>query len=189
MNLKVNGNKVDPAKYNRLVDLVNSALLRSGVGYQIHRNTGGTVLELNKRIAERIYKPLEMVLVRNEEGNEMIRVYPSTLAGGSSVDLGFADGDDPAYLLSPATGVLQGGITIDETGQVTSRWLEIVDSLTTNTEDTFYVQIGIVGLDDETGQWTLFNTRYGPIDCAICRNWFSNPAQYTVNWSFATIEY
>jgi hypothetical protein len=46
MNLKVNGDRFDKVKYNRLVEVVNSALVNSGVGYKVRRNAGGTVLDI-----------------------------------------------------------------------------------------------------------------------------------------------
>lgn len=106
-----------------------------------------------------------------------IRVYASTLAGGSSADIGFADGDDPPYLFSPLVGVVQGGLTIDTDGKITSRWLEIVASLSDDTDDTFYVEIGTVAQDDD-GNWTTSNSRYGPINATICRNWFAAEAPF-----------
>jgi hypothetical protein len=114
-----------------------------------------------------------------------IRVYPSTLAGGSSTDIGFTEGDDPAYLLTPSEGVLQGGITIDgTTGEVTSRWLEIVSELGTDDDTTFYVEIGTVAAGETEGSWIVSNSRYGPIHAQICRNWYAGAAPYFgLNWS------
>jgi hypothetical protein len=109
-----------------------------------------------------------------------VRVFPSTLAGGSSTDLGFAMADNPPYLLTAKEGIVQGGITIDATGAVTSRWLEIVETLTEDTDTEFYVEIGTVAEQD--GNFTVSNSRYGPIDANICRDWFSNPPTYSVTF-------
>lgn len=112
-----------------------------------------------------------------------IRVYPSTLAGGSSTDLGFAAGDDPPYLLTASAGILQGGITIDGDGAITSRWLEIVASLSADTSTNFYVEIGTVAAGETAGTWIVTNSRYGPIAATICRNWFAAEAPfYGVTW-------
>ena len=113
--------------------------------------------------------------------NWKIRVYPSTLAAGSSTDLGFATGDNPPYQLDAAEGIVQGGITIDSDGVVTARWLEIVNTLSEDTETDFYVEIGTVSKVDDA--FVVSNSRYGPIDANICRNWFTNPPTYGVTFN------
>jgi hypothetical protein len=115
-----------------------------------------------------------------EDDEPMVRVRASTLAGGSATDLGFASADSPPYLLPASAGVVQGGITIDANGGVTSRWIEIVAELSADTEDTFHVEIGTVAELDEG--WRANNSRYGPIDVQICRDWFANPPRYGVTF-------
>jgi hypothetical protein len=133
-------------------------------------------------------RPFELSIVdvsETETPEWKVRVLPSTLAGGSSTDLGFAFADDPPYLLTAEEGVLQGGITIDEEGAVTSRWLEIVEQLSADTETNFHVEIGTVQAL-EGGGFDVTNSRYGPIDANICRDWFSNPPTYGVTFISAT---
>lgn len=130
-------------------------------------------------------KPFELTVSSStgEDPVPMIRVAASTLAGGSSTDLGFEPGDDPPYLLSPSAGVLQGGITIDTDGNVTSRWLEIVGSLSAGDASTYYVEIGTISQDPETDAWVVSNSRYGPIGVQICRNWYAYAEPfYGVSW-------
>jgi hypothetical protein len=110
-----------------------------------------------------------------------VRVLPSTLAGGSSTDLGFALADDPPYLLTASEGIVQGGITINTSGQVTARWIEIVEELDEGNSTTAYVEIGTVQAL-EGGGFSVSNSRYGPINANICRNWFSSPPTYGVSW-------
>jgi len=110
-----------------------------------------------------------------------VRVLPSTLAGGSSTDLGFALADDPPYLLTAEEGIVQGGITIDATGAITSRWLEIVEELSADTNTEFHVEIGTVQ-EPEENVFEVSNSRYGPIDANVCRDWFSNPPTYSVTF-------
>ena len=125
---------------------------------------------------------LEVVNVsETEESDWRVRVYPSTLAGGSSTDLGFALADDPPYLLTASEGIVQGGITINTSGQVTARWIEIVEELDQGNASTAYVEIGTVQALEEGG-FSVSNSRYGPINANICRNWFSNPPAYGVSW-------
>lgn len=124
-------------------------------------------------------RPFELELVSDNNGPQ-IRVYASTLAGGSATDIGFAEGDDPPYLLAAEAGVVQAGLTIDQEGNVTSRWIEIVEQLSEDTETEFYVEIGTVSEQD--GKFTASNSRYGPIDANICRDWFSNPPTYSVTF-------
>jgi hypothetical protein len=129
-------------------------------------------------------RPFQLSLVdvsETETPEWKVRVLPSTLAGGSSTDIGFALADDPPYLLTAEEGIVQGGITINATGAVTSRWLEIVSSLSADTETNFYVEIGTVQ-EPEENVFEVNNSRYGPIDAQICRNWFSNPPTYGVTW-------
>lgn len=123
--------------------------------------------------------PFELEVVSDNNGPH-IRVYASTLAGGSATDIGFAEGDDPPYLLAAEAGVVQAGLTIDQEGNVTSRWIEIVEQLSEDTETEFYVEIGTVAEQD--GKFTVSNSRYGPIDANICRDWFSNPPTYSVTF-------
>lgn len=113
-----------------------------------------------------------------------IRIYPSTLDGGSSVDLGFTEGDpSPGYLFTVAAdGVIYGVITIDdETGEVTSKSLGSGSTLPTDDETTFHVEIGTYDVDDDI--LTVANSRYGPIGVNVCRDWFSNPATYGVSFT------
>ena len=121
-----------------------------------------------------------------------IRVIPSTLTGGSSTDLGFSPGDNPKYFLDPSEGVLVGGISWDPTtGEITTRWLEIKSTFPTSDEvpdGTDYVEIGTVHWvaddSDAGGHWTASNSRYGPINATICRNWFASEAPYFgCSWS------
>lgn len=130
-------------------------------------------------------KPFQLEVVdvsepEDETPDWRVRVYASTLAGGSSTDLGFALADDPPYLLEAQEGFLQGGITIDEEGNVTSRWLEIVAELSADTATQFHVEIGTVQELEEG--FSVSNSRYGPIDVQICRDWFSNPPTYSVSF-------
>lgn len=111
-----------------------------------------------------------------------IRVVASTIAGGTSADLGFANGDDPPYLLTPSTGKVFGGITINSaTGAVTSRFLNLAGAIPADSNTTFYVEIGTVGF--VSGNWIVSNSRYGPITAQICRNWFNATAPFwSVTW-------
>jgi len=118
----------------------------------------------------------------SEDPDWRVRVLPSTLAGGSSTDLGFALADDPPYLLAAEEGIVQGGITIDATGAITSRYLEIVPELSADTNTEFHVEIGTVQ-ELEDGGFDVSNSRYGPIDANVCRDWFSNPPTYSVTFS------
>lgn len=120
-------------------------------------------------------KPFELVLTNHPDSpsTKVIRIVSSTLAGGSAADLGFNLGDDPISFFSPMAGVVQGGIQIDPSdGSIIDRWLDLVEELGENTATIFYVEIGTVGGDAEAG-WTVSNSRYGPIDATICRNWFA----------------
>ena len=128
--------------------------------------------------------PFELSTVNegtSEAPDWRVRVMPSTLAGGSSTDLGFAVGDNPPYLLTAEEGILQGGITIDSTGEITSRYLEIVPELIADTNTEFHVEIGTVQ-EAEDGGFDVTNSRYGPIDANVCRDWFSNPPTYSVTF-------
>lgn len=124
-------------------------------------------------------RPFQLSVV-NDAGWK-VRVYPSTLAGGSSLDLGFSLGDDPPFLLNAEDGIVEGKITIDEEGNVVERSLQLVSNLSLNTTTDFHVEIGTVRrLLNNT--FIVANSRYGPIDAQICRNWFSNPPTYGVTF-------
>jgi hypothetical protein len=106
-----------------------------------------------------------------------VRVYPSTIAGGTSAELGFQLADNPPFLLDVRNGILQGKITINEMGEVTGRDLELVQSLGADTTTQFHIEIGTVqGV-------AVSNSCYGPIGATICRDWFSNPPTYSVTFS------
>jgi hypothetical protein len=168
--------------WNQLVESVQSAQLTAIVGGTIARTPNGTSLWIRPAdSAAAAVKPFQLI-VTSSGGDPKIRVIPSTLAGGSSTDVGFAAGDDPPYLLDPAEGVLVGGITWDPTvgPPITSRWLEIKDHFPTSDEvpdGTDYVEIGTVHWvaddSDAGGHWTVTNSRYGPINASICRIWFA----------------
>lgn len=148
----------------------------------------GLAANFDGKTAAITIRPFELQVVNASETatpDWRVRVYASTLAGGSATDIGFSEGDDPPYLLAAEAGVVQAGLTIDQEGNVTSRWLEIVEQLSEDTETEFYVEIGTVAEQD--GKFTVSNSRYGPIDANICRDWFSNPPTYSVTF-FAVAE-
>lgn len=174
---------VTDKQFQDLKKQVDSDRLCLGIGYDLKRTAAGTTLRIKRPQHSTDPYPFKMQMVSDELGDPKIRVYASILGDGSSTDLGFAEGDDPPYLLTPSAGVLQGGITINVYGGITSRWLEIVEELSTDTEDTFYVEIGTIAYDTEAETYSVTNTSYGPLYCTICRNWFSNPAEYTVAWN------
>jgi hypothetical protein len=164
----------------RITRVVNGTFrkLPGGTEITVAPQRGGTSTQATTR-------PFEMFVVNvgtEQSPDWKVRVLPSTLAGGSSTDLGFALADDPPYLLDASEGVLQGGITIDAEGVITSRWLEIVETLTPDTATEFHVEIGTVAYDAETETWSVENSRYGPIDANVCRDWFSNPPSYGVTF-------
>ena len=121
-------------------------------------------------------RPFQLVDA-SEGATNKVRVFASTIAGGSATDLGFAEGDDPPYLLTVSgTGVVWGGITIDTAGAVTSRWIDSGASLPADEDDTFHVEIGTYSV--AAGQLTVSNSRFGPIEAGICRNWFAAEAPF-----------
>ena len=166
--------------------------LQPGVGYTLKNSPGGASLVVKKQHGGgpgAAPQPLQLEITTDPDDTshppeQKIRVYASTVAGGSSTDIGFSEGDSPGYFLELEAGVVQAGITInDTTGEVTSRWIERVESLTADepTTGTYYVEIGTVGDEDDT--WTVSNSRYGPIGASVCRNWFAASAPfYGVTW-------
>ena len=178
-------------KWNALVDTIRRSTVTSLSGGSLHVTDGGTSLVIPPRFGgggNSASQPFELSVEMSagETPTPMIRVIPSTLAGGSSEDLGFSSGDDPHYLLAPSEGVLIGGISWEPTtGVIGTRWLEIQATFPdpeTVADGTDYVEIGTVHwVDDESdagGHWKVTNSRYGPIDATICRNWFATEAPY-----------
>jgi hypothetical protein len=147
-----------------------------GLAAALPAGKGGTTITL---------RPLQLSII-NESTTESpdwkVRVLPSTVAGGSAIDLGFSEGDDPPFLLEAAEGVVQAIVTIDEAGTVIDRAIEIAETLTADTDTEFHVEIGTASYDGETETWSVNNSRYGPIDATICRDWFSNPPTYSVTF-------
>lgn len=129
-----------------------------------------------------------------------IRIVASTLAGGTSTDIKsgpsgstiFSPADTPPYVVSPShtSGVIQGGIEVTESGEVTSRWIEAVPGLsspsTIGTSKRHYVEIGTFIKESDPLRYTVSNSRYGPIEAGICRDWFSNPPTYGVSFESPT---
>jgi hypothetical protein len=129
-------------------------------------------------------RPFELKIINTSQTQNPIwniRIYPSTLVGGSSLDLGFSLGDDPPFLLDAEDGIVEGKITIDEDGNVVDRTIQIVANLSANTLTDFYVEIGTV-VQLQGGGFSASNSRYGPIDANICRDWFTNPPTYGVTF-------
>lgn len=111
--------------------------------------------------------PFSLHLIKNTSGIITgVRILPSTLGGGSSLDLGFSNGDTPPKMFTLMAGVVQGHITIDSTtGAITARAIALVSTLGTNSETDFYVEIGSVG---QQSTWAVSNQLYGPINVQIC---------------------
>ncbi|MEI6491596.1 MAG: hypothetical protein WCO94_03525 [Verrucomicrobiota bacterium] len=171
-----------------------------GPGIRINEGTNGFTISVEKGDSPDVQdspKPFQLFVATDPADTSVpptpkIRVIPSTLAGESSTDLGFSTGDDPKYFLDPSEGVLVGGITWDTgTGEITSRWLEILSTFPDPSgvaDGTDYVEIGTVHwvADDSEagGHWTVSNSRYGPINATICRNWFAAEAPFFgCSWS------
>lgn len=127
--------------------------------------------------AQRIIFPLqlEVVLVDNAY---FIRVYASTIVGGTEADAGFSVGDIPPFLLPAATGYVQATVRINGDGEIIARSIDIVGDISEDTYTDFHCIIGTVVSVD--GAPVVNNLRYGPIDGKVCRNWFSNPPTYSM---------
>ena len=159
----------------------------AGPGIRITEGTNNLIISADRSAggsgaAE--VKPFQLSVVMSDDETPvpMIRVVASTLAGGSSTggtpDLDFSEADIPPFLLTPAVGVLVGGITINETtGAITSRWLEILSEMPADEDDTFYIEIGTVA-QDEDDVWYVNNSCYGPVGVVICRNWFASAVPF-----------
>ncbi len=115
-------------------------------------------------------RPFQLTDARDEDGLK-VRIHASTL-GGELPD-GFSDGDEPPYIVSvTGNGKIWGGISInDSTGEITGRWLDKGTTVPANTTTEKYVLIGSWWSTGDT--LLLSNSRYGPIDVDICRNWFA----------------
>ena len=185
------GQKLKAADLQALVTAIRANRILPGTGIRVTGSPNGTTISANIPRASQSGggkpQPFELLVASTggESPEPRIRIMPSTLAGGSSTNLGFSEGDDPQYLLAPAEGHIVGGITIDSSGEITSRWLEIKSDMPENTSDTFYVEIGTVGHASvgDTASWVVSNSCYGPISVTVCRNWFAaDPPFYSVTW-------
>ncbi len=189
------GSKLWAADLQSLADAVRANRVLPGAGIRITGGLNGTTVaaDIPRSGADAAARhPFQLVVTtdpadKSDNPAPKIRVRPSTLAGGSSTDLGFSEGDDPGYYLDPAQGVLVGGITFNTgTGEITSRWLEIKGEFPNPDEvadGTDYVEIGSVAWNNAKQAWIVSNSRYGPIEATICRNWFAAEAPYFgVNW-------
>ncbi len=160
-----------------------------GRGITLRQTGQGTAIDLAASVprgggTSTTIRPFELAVVNVSETQTpawKIRVYPSTLAGGSSTDVGFELADEPPFLLDADEGVVQGGITVNAEGVVTDRWIEIANTLNPDTETDFYVEIGTVQQLPQN-RVAVTNSRYGPIDANICRDWFTNPPTYGVTF-------
>jgi len=185
------GDKLRAADLQLLADAVRANRVLPGTGIRITGSPNGTTVAVvvgrSAPPGSSSIQPFQLMVASTEGENPTpcIRVAASTLAGGSSADLGFSEGDDPPYLLTPSKGVLVGGITIDgTTGDVTSRWLNIESTMPEDDGTTFYVEIGTVTDGESPGTWIVSNSRYGPVFAQICRNWYAAEAPFFgVNWS------
>lgn len=155
----------------------------SGIGTMVYDAPGGRPVNAigGSSTSSLFYEPFRLISTDNgaDPISLRIRITASTLGGGSSEDLGFAEGDDPPYLLTPSGsgGFVWGGITVDQTdGTITSRFLDIGASVPEDTATEFYVEIGSYVIDADT--LTVSNSRYGPINATICRNWFASESPF-----------
>ena len=187
------GEKLKAADLQTLADAVRANRVLPGVGIRVTGSPNGTTVAANipRSAADAAtLQPFQLIVAidpadTSDTPAPKIRVLPSTLAGGSSTDLGFSEGDDPAYYLEPSEGMLVGGITFDTaTGAITSRWLEIKSEFPNTDEDgTDYVEIGTVAWSSNKKAWVVSNSRYGPIAAQICRNWYAAEAPFFgVTW-------
>ncbi len=185
---------IGPDRWNSLVSAVQSAMVTDFLGGTFERTDGGTILWTDESTESAASAPLPLPFqlsvtsgLTDPEDPEspvipMVRVYPSTLAGGSSTDLGFSEGDDLPYMLPLADGKVVGGISFDPiTLAITSRWLEIRADVpdADAASGLAYVEIGTASL---TGQ-SVANSRYGPITASFCRDWYQSALNVYVTWA------
>lgn len=91
----------------------------------------------------------------------------------------FADGDWPL----PAGGYneVYAHVTINSDGDVTAKVLETGATVPDDTDTEKYDAIGNANTNPEV--FTFNNYRFGPVGITVCRDWFSNPATYSVSWT------
>lgn len=138
-------------------------------------STGGSTAPVVRR-------PFELVKIDESH----FRLMASTLAGGSSTDIGFDEGDpDPGMVFTVSgDGMVYGKLTINSSGEITNREILNGSSPPANTSTTFHTVIGSYGFTD--GVLYVSNNGYGPIEAVICRNWFTSTAPfYGVTWQYS----
>lgn len=177
------GDKLRAADLQSLADAVRANRVLPGAGIRITGSPNGTTVAVagapGKGLILQQCKPFEL-RVLEVDGDKMIRLYPSTLAGATAIDLGFKDDDNASpYYFPPETSQVFGKITIDETnGEITERSIVAASAMPANTSSVFCVSIGYIASGTDTAAPSCGNNRYGPINATICRNWYATAAPY-----------
>lgn len=128
------------------------------------------------------YQPFQLV-DGNDSGTNFIRVVYSTLVGVAPD--GFSPGDDPIYKFSSVSGdgFVWAEVDIDgTTGEVTGRSLDFGSTVPTDTDTSYYVEIGSYTTDMQNNL-SVVNARYGPITAQICQDFFSPTLSWSVSFN------
>lgn len=163
---------VSRIEFEALQKRVAAAEIKSGVGYLVRRNIGGTVLEIQKENYDNLTAPFQGFLLEDasDETEFKIRVRLSSLA--DLAPSGFSPGDSPNFVLDgiTASGYVYGKVTIDSSGTITAREILNDSTIPENDSTSFHVEIGsyLVAGDPET--LTLAQSRLGPIFLQLCFN-------------------
>lgn len=119
------------------------------------------------------------ILDASDETTVKARVLTSTINGTEPSQ--FSSGEW-VFTVSGYTEIY-AHVTINSTGIVTATALGSGSSTPDDTSTEKYTPIGFVDVASASPPLLDFaNYRYGPVQAQICRDWFSNPPTYGVNW-------
>jgi hypothetical protein len=134
--------------------------------------------------------PFRLIPLKESDGWHL-RVVASNFAG--DVPLGMYPTDDPIFktgvIAASGEAYLKLSIT-PSTGAILSREVKTGESMPESSAGAgeWYYLLGAYTFtpSDAGGTLTANNLAYGPVDAAICRDYFEVPARYSVSFKGAT---
>jgi len=156
--------------------------IQPGLGYRVSQTPGGTTISVVRRRGGGGSAPACTAFKLTVSTADKFTVSESTVAG--LTPSGFTAGLQE-FTVVITDGVVFAKLIIDSAGDPVSATVEQDATLPTDTATDFHRQIGTFHVEGtgEDAVLSVSQTRCGPFEAAICRNWFAAEAPfYGITW-------
>lgn len=167
-----------PAKWRALGEHLQNGTVRGGPGLRVRQVGRHTILSAKRRfpVGGASDSCTAFKLAQGAENNELT-VTESTILGETPAD--FTEGKK-TFTIARESGVIYGKIAISSAGAPTDAEVLEAAEIPDDSDEVFHREIGryIVEGTGEDAVIRFTQTKCGPLDATVCRNWFTSEAPY-----------